>query len=136
MNCLRPLEQWGRVFESRLSDTSLCFFRASVLIATLRSADPPSKELYWLHIRLETWKIRPGPNKGLQQDVRIYFPCGHARNLLVDMCFIKYRVGGGKVKLQAFLNSGLAGGVYPTSRACHKKLEEMSLQGTEPLDTL
>jgi hypothetical protein len=53
-----PLEAW--LFVCIYS----VFVLSCVQVAALRRADPPSKESYWLCIRLSNWKSGQGPTKG------------------------------------------------------------------------
>jgi hypothetical protein len=69
MNCLRPLEHWGRGFESQLRNGCLCAFILYLCCPVCRQrafrrADPPPKEPYLLCIGLRNWKSSQGTTKG------------------------------------------------------------------------
>jgi hypothetical protein len=59
MNCLRPLEHWGRGFESY----SMHAFFLCLCCPVCRRADLLCKESYRLRIWLRNWKSGQGPRK-------------------------------------------------------------------------
>jgi hypothetical protein len=87
MNCLRPLKQWNRGFESHSRRGCLCVYSVFVLscvqVAALRLADPPSKESYRLCIGSRNWKRNQGPTKGCRTIDRFGNPalCSGLSNL-------------------------------------------------------